>query len=188
MKHLLATAVLAAGFALPALAETFPAQHWASQGGIVDIHPNGANVWSTEQLVDIKLIEEAFGRWALFYDEGRSDLLPSLLTEDVVVNVRLGDPEPMGVFEGVPAVAKYNDDTLAVQLDQRRHLMTNILVDSLDGTTATATAFGLVMQMADGLKLGAMVFYTSDLVKGEDGVWRFARLDINIDDYAGNLN
>jgi hypothetical protein len=37
----------------------------------------------------------------------------------------------------------------------------------------------------DGLSLGATVIYSADLHKGSDGVWRFSRLVIGMDGYAG---
>lgn len=190
MKPVLTAAALAALLAAPltpAAAQSFPPQHWASAGGVLDVQPNGQNAWTADQVAAIQAIEEVFYRWAIFYDEGRQDLLPSILTEDVVVTVLLGGTEPIGTFTGIEAVAEYNNSSLTGQLDQRRHMMTNVLVDSLTDTTATATAFGLIVAAKDGLSLGALVVYPAELTRGDDGVWRFSRLTIAIDDYAGNL-
>lgn len=188
MTSYIGAALAAVCLAVPAAAQTFPPQHWLSDAGVIEVQPNGQHDWTADKLGDIRAIEEAFYRWAYFYDEGRSDLLPSLLTDDVEVVVLLGSAEPLGTFNGIPAVAEYNDSTMDTQLDQRRHLISNVLVDSLDDTSASANAFGLVIAAADGLSLGAMVVYDADLTRGDDGIWRFARLVIAIDDYAGNLN
>ncbi|WP_298493728.1 nuclear transport factor 2 family protein [uncultured Maritimibacter sp.] len=181
-----ATAALFA-LALPALAEgTFPPQHWASNSGIVDVQPNGS-VWENENAVDALRIQEAFNRWGIFYDEGRSDLIPSLFTEDGKVVSTLGSAEPIAENQGYEAIAAYVDRSLESQLDQRRHAMSDFLIDELTETTAKATAYGTVIKAADGISVGALVIYTGDLVKGEDGVWKFQTLTIGIDDYAGNL-
>ena len=37
---------------------------------------------------------------------------------------------------------------------------------------------------ADGLSLGATVIYSAELRKEEDGVWRFSKFVIGMDDYA----
>lgn len=187
MKSFALAALAAACLAAPAAAQTFPPQHWLSDNSLIDVQPNGQNDWTAEQVAEIQAIEEVYYRWAIYYDEGRQDLLNSILTEDVEVTVLLGGTEPIGVFTGIEAVAGYNNTSLEAQLDQRRHMMTNVLVDSLTENTATATAFGLVIGAKDGLSLGALVVYPAELVKGEDGVWRFSRLTIAIDDYAGNL-
>lgn len=188
MTHIFTAAVLATTMAMPALAEgTFPPQHWASDAGIVAVEPN-TTVIESGQVADVLNIQQAFTRWGVYYDEGRSDLLPSLFTEDGMTVTMLGSAEPIATNEGHAAIAEYIDSSLAGQLDQRRHVLTNFLIDEMTDTTAKATAYGTVIKAADGLSVGAMVYYAGELEKGEDGVWKFAKLTIGIDDYAGNLS
>ncbi|MEC7762329.1 MAG: nuclear transport factor 2 family protein [Pseudomonadota bacterium] len=188
MKRILTTATLAATLALPALAEgTFPPQHWASNAGIVAVEPN-TTVIGAEQVADVLNIQQAFSRWGVYYDEGRSDLVPTLFTETGKTLTYLGSGDTIATNEGHEAIATYIDSSLAGQLDQRRHVLTNFLIDELTETTASATAYGTVIKAADGLSVGAMVYYAGELEKGEDGVWKFATLEIGIDDYAGNLS
>ena len=187
MKQMTTAAAALLALTLPALAEgTFPPQHWASASGIVEVQPNGG-AWENASAVDALRVQEAFNRWAIFYDEGRTDLLPSLFTEDGKVISVLGSADPIAENQGYEAIAAYVDGSLEAQLDQRRHAMSNFLIDELTETTAKATAYGTVIKAADGLSVGALVLYTGDLVKGEDGVWKFQTLTIGIDDYAGNL-
>lgn len=193
MTHLtIAAALTAAVTALaasttPLAAQTFPPQHWATISGLVEVHPNG-QPWENTDPVDLMRIHEAFARWSLFYDEGRADLLPSLFTGEAEMIVTLGSAEPIASFTGPQAMGDYVMSTLADQKDQRRHAMSNVLIDEITDNTAKALAYGTVIQAADGLSVGALVFYSGDLEKGDDGIWRFSRFVIGIDDYAGNLN
>jgi hypothetical protein len=187
MKPILTAAALVAALCVPAAADTFPPQHWASKGGVVTVLPNRVHDYTLRQLSDIEAIRDLFHHWAMYYDEGRNDLLPTILTEDVVVTVLLGKPEPIAVLEGIPAVTAFNQGSLDAQRDQRRHVMSNIMVDGLTERTARATAFGTVVKLADGLSIGAMVLYVAELARSDDGLWRFHRLTIGIDDYEGNL-
>ncbi|WP_292021688.1 nuclear transport factor 2 family protein [Maritimibacter sp. UBA3975] len=188
MNRILTTAALAVTLAAPALAQgTFPTQHWATNTGIANIQPN-STVIEEGQVADVMNIQQAFSRWGVYYDEGSSDLIPSLFTVDATTVTYLGTDESIADNEGHEAIATYIDSSLEGQLDQRRHVLTNFLIDELTEDTAKAMAYGTVIKAADGLSLGAMVFYSGELEKGDDGVWKFSKLTIGIDDYAGNLS
>jgi len=66
------------------------------------------------------------------------------------------------------------------QDDQRRHLISNIVLERLEGTRAHALAYGLVSAVGPGygLRLGASVIYVADLVREPDGCWRFSKFFI----------
>ena len=63
--------------------------------------------------------------------------------------------------------------------------MTNIVIDRLSANEATTIAYGIVTIAADGLSLGATVIYSAELRKEADGVWRFSKFVIGMDEYAG---
>ncbi|MBS0282034.1 MAG: nuclear transport factor 2 family protein, partial [Proteobacteria bacterium] len=72
----------------------------------------------------------------------------------------------------------------AKQNDQRRHAISNVVIDKLDATRATAIAYGVVTAAGGGeLYLGATVIYRGDMRKMPDGTWRFAKLVIGMDAY-----
>ena len=62
--------------------------------------------------------------------------------------------------------------------------MTNVVIDRLTANEATAIAYGIVTVAANGLSLGATVIYSAELRREADGVWRFSRFVIGMDDYA----
>jgi DNA repair protein RadA/Sms len=57
--------------------------------------------------------------------------------------------------------------------------------ESLQSDRAVCIAYGVVTIANDGLSLGATVIYSADLVRAPDGLWRFSRLLIGMDGYAG---
>ena len=60
---------------------TFPPQHWASKVGWVDLKPNGVALESSNVL-DRLLIQEAFYRWGIAWDEARLEVVRSLFTKE----------------------------------------------------------------------------------------------------------
>ena len=185
MKTLLVIALLAGGVATATYAEeNVPTPHWATKGGVVDLGANGP-AWENTDLADILRIEDTYKRWGMYYDEARMDLLPSVFTEDGELQLYVGSGEMAGSFSGPEAIGDFLSKTIEAQGDQRRHLMTNVLVESISGTEASTVAYGAVLVADSGMKLDISALYTGDLVKGSDGVWRFRRLAIAMDSYAG---
>ena len=166
---------------------TFPPQAWAHRQGKVHMRPLAPADWRPEALGARAQIAEAFYRFGIGHDECRADVAASCFTEDVVYQVALGSAEPFTTFTGRATVEDRLSAIFAEMTDQRRHVISNVLVEELDLTegTASALAFGTVTVAADGLTLGATVFYTGELRREDDGCWRFSQFFIGMDDFAG---
>jgi hypothetical protein len=166
---------------------TFPPQAWAHRQGKVDMKTLAPADWSPEALSARAQIAEAFYRFGIGHDECRADVAGSCFTEDVVYQVALGSAQPFTTFTGRATVEERLSAIFAEMSDQRRHVISNVLVENLDlaAGTASALAFGAVTVAADGLTLGSTVFYTGELRRTEDGCWRFAHFFIGMDDFAG---
>ena len=151
-----------------------PAQAWAHREGLVHMQPLGAAAasWTPEAVVARLQIAETFYRFAIGHDEARIDVLESCFA----------------AHQGRAAVGAALRNVIGQQADQRRHLISNIVLERLDGTQARALAYGLVSTAGpgDGLRLGASVIYVADLVRESDGCWRFSRFFIGMDAYAGD--
>ena len=167
---------------------TFPPQAWGHRQGKINMNLLAPADWSPEALSARAQIAEAFYRFGFAHDEARADVVVSCFTEDCIYEVGLGNAQPFTRFTGRAELFERNTLIVAEQKDQRRHLMSNVMVEKLDlqAGTAQAIAYGAVTVAADGLTVGASTFYTADLVREEDGCWRFAYFFIGIDDYAGN--
>ena len=163
---------------------TSPRQGWASKDGVVALRPHGERL-QVDDAAGRESIRDAFARWGIAYDEGQVDVIRSLFTPDATFRVLRGSKEPIASADGIDAILLNVTSALAQQNDQRRHAISNIVIDRMTATDATAIAYGIVTIARDGLSLGATVIYSADLKRGRDGVWRFSRFAIGMDDYAG---
>jgi hypothetical protein len=160
-----------------------PRQAWAHKEQLVDLQLQGAAT-----IVDpgsYLQIQQAFARFGMAYDEGRSDVIGSLFTEDAVVEVGDGHAKPFERSTGRAAIMRQFSAALAQQGDQRRHLISNVLVERFSAVEASALAYGVVTVAADGLYVGASVIYRATLRREQDRPWRFSTLFIGIDSYVG---
>jgi SnoaL-like protein len=162
-----------------------PGQAWAHRAGLVDLRPLVPGDWSPEALAARAQIAEAFHRFGVAFDEARVDVLCSCFTADALFEVGLGSPEPRTRFASRQEMAEGLPGRIEAQADQRRHLVSNVLVEELDlvAGTARALAYSVVTVASDGLALGASVIYTSRLRREDDGCWRFSSFFIGMDEY-----
>ncbi|WP_432825902.1 nuclear transport factor 2 family protein [Dactylosporangium sp. CA-092794] len=166
---------------------TEPPQAWAHRTGKVSLQPLRPADWSPEALAARAQIAEAFYRFGMGHDEHRADVAASCFTEDVVYEVALGSAEPITSWHGRGEVEKGLSAVAGELPGQRRHLVSNIVVEELDlvAGTANALAYGQVSVAADGLFLGASVIYTARARREPDGCWRFDYFFIGMDHFTG---
>ncbi|HTX25440.1 MAG TPA: nuclear transport factor 2 family protein [Streptosporangiaceae bacterium] len=165
---------------------TQPRQAWAHVDKKISMRPLAAADWSPEAVAARLQIAEAFYRFGTGHDEARADVVGSCFTQDAVFEVARGQGEPFVHDQGRAQIIGRITAIVAEQADQRRHSITNVLVERLSSETASAIAYGQVSVAADGLTLGASVLYVADLVREADGCWRFSYFYIGMDDYAGD--
>jgi hypothetical protein len=163
---------------------SFPEQAWAHRHGRIQMRPHGASDVKRDPMSWLQ-IHEAFARFGIAHDEGRMDVLASLFTADAVLEVAEGKWPPFSIKQGRDTLIKTFGTVFAQQTDQRRHCMTNVCIERLTDYEAEAIAYGVVTTAANGLELGASVFYAAELRREPDGVWRFCRFFIGMDTYAG---
>jgi hypothetical protein len=171
----------------PTKAPTLPPQAWAHRQGKIDMRPMVPADWSAPALAARAQIAEAFYRFGVAHDEARVDVVVSCFTEDTVFEVAQGQAQAFTSFHGRDELFDRLTRIIAQQSDQRRHVISNVLVEQLDleAGTATALAFSVVTVAANGLSVGASVIYTADLRRESDGCWRFSYFFIGMDSYAG---
>ena len=171
------------GAAGPMRPATRPAQAWAHKEGRVNMRLHGAAPVRPDPMAYL-LIQEAFARYGIAHDEARIDVLRTLFTKNAVLEVAEGHAKPFQTVTGREAMMKNFQSVLAQQADQRRHCITNVILERLTEDEASALAYSIVTVAADGLLLGASVFYAADLRREADGVWRFSRIFIGMDAYT----
>ena len=161
-----------------------PKQGWATKEGIWAPPPRQV---TRPQDVAAKLaIAELFARYGFAHDEVVRDAMSDLFTQDAVLEVSLAGP----VFErheGRDNIIANFVRVAATQSDQRRHAIANLDVTLTGDRVAVAHAYGLVSCAdAGGVQLGVACVYRAEAVCETDGFWRFSRLWIGMDHYAGD--
>jgi hypothetical protein len=164
--------------------QTRPEQAWAHKSGLLAMGIHKA-IPADSNALDRLAIGEAFSRFGIAHDENRIDVLGTCFTEDAVLLVTEGSAEPLAKMEGRDAILRGLGSVISQQTDQRRHCITNVVIDELTDAEAKALAYGMVSCAADDLWLGASVIYAGDLRKESDGTWRFTRFVIGMDLYTG---
>lgn len=164
-----------------------PRQAWAHRDGKIDLKPLKPEDWSPGAVAARAQIAEAFYRFGIGADEARPDVVASCFTDDGVFEVAEGQAEPFTRFTGRNEIEAGQASVNRLQGDQRRHQITNVVIQDLDlrGGAASALAYGNVVVAADGLSLGATVIYDAQLRRCHDGCWRFHYFFIGMDFYAG---
>jgi enoyl-CoA hydratase/carnithine racemase len=162
----------------------FPDLFWASRQGLINLQRLGEVPFPPDQVRDRMLITEAFYRFATGHDENRVDVVVSCMTDDVEFEFSKGSAAPFDVVHGRAALESRLTKGIPLMYGQRRHCMTNVLIESLSDAAATAYAYGIVSRAAQGLVLQATVMYLGELRKESDGFWRFSRFFIGMDEYT----
>lgn len=135
-----------------------------------------------QELADRLEILELFPRYAHTYDEGRLDRLGELFTEDATFEIHGSIGAMPAVMEGRQGIvehmsARYRETRPA----QRRHIITNVVIEELTADTARIAAYLLLgTTSADQLSLPVTGRYTDDLRK-VDGRWRIHRQVLRLD-------
>lgn len=190
-KRKLMLGALGVGVALPAAAAvpgqpdvTYqaarPRQGWMSRDGRLQISANGASAISDP--VSYLQIHEAFSRYAIAHDEANLPVFGSMFTDEAVLEVGIGQGAPIQTLTGRDAILAHLARVLAAEQDQRRHCFSNILIESLGATEATAYAYLLVSAASDSLVFSSAGVYAVALRReAVGGPWRFSHVFIGID-------
>jgi hypothetical protein len=161
--------------------ELRPAPAWARQGGHTDLAA-AVPAATAGSAIDRILVAERIARYGWCYDERDRAGLGGCFTEDGVWEGQIMGNEPVGPFRGRAAVVEFLTDFWAEQDDQRRHVFTNVVVDSIDGDHATAQAYLQLLASSEARTHTETAGpYRFEIARGEDDVWRLARLQAGFD-------
>jgi uncharacterized protein (TIGR02246 family) len=173
-----------AGMARMALAG--PQRAWAHTSGLIHLEPNGPT-GSSDNALDRLKIQELMARWGIAYDEGRGEVIKSLFTDDARFQVTLRGNAPIVSVTGREQIISNVTGAMNQQGDQRRHAITNTVIQDLTRTRATLIAYAIVVVPDDQPTVNSTVVYSADVEKDAAGVWRFKKLVIGMDAYVGTV-
>ncbi|EUB98163.1 hypothetical protein PMI07_006477 [Rhizobium sp. CF080] len=161
-----------------------PSRGWASGFGL--LAPRARRPLTASDTLIIMEVTDVFARYGIAHDEADMATMEDLFTADATLEVSLGGP-PFQRISGRPEILKNFLTVLETQADQRRHCITNLIVTSNEPDAADAHAYGLVSAAAGReLQLAAACAYQARLARENDGLWRFKRLWIGMDNYCGH--
>ena len=127
-------------------------------------------------------IENVLNRYSIAYDDNDMSEMTDTFTDDAVMTLRIADGDLIGPFDGKEAIMKLMVDSLASQTDQRRHVTTNMAVRSEDGDSAKVSSYRTLISVKDGkATLLSTARYDDELIREEDGAWRFTKRHIELD-------
>lgn len=127
-------------------------------------------------------IENVLNRYSIAYDDNDMAEMADTFAEKAVMTLRIGGGDLIGPFEGKDAVMKLMTDSLASQTDQRRHVTTNFVLRSEDGSTAVVNSYLTLISVEGGkATLLSTAKYEDELAKEGDGAWRFTKRHVELD-------
>ncbi|GAA4556982.1 nuclear transport factor 2 family protein [Pseudonocardia xishanensis] len=161
----------------------FPAPAWVRAAGRVT--PSGPRpAGGPEVAAERQAAVDTLHRFAWAFDEHDRDRLEDCFDPDAVWTATIGGHRDLGRSEGREAVLTWLTAGWPAQADQRRHIVTNAVVDGLDAGSdeATVTAMIFVTAAQDGgFRAVTAGVYRTRVRRGGDGSWRITRFDASFD-------
>jgi hypothetical protein len=113
------------------------------------------------------LIENTLHRAAWGYDENDVDLVAAQFTEHATMTLQIGrDGDTIGPFEGRAAIHKLHADSLAAQTDQRRHNISNLIIEKETEDGASTVANLTLLSIENGAaRVISSGWYRDELVR-----------------------
>jgi hypothetical protein len=158
-----------------------PEPSWATRSGLVRLAgPDRAS--GEGQAIDKLLAAEAVSRFAFCYDEQDREGLADCFTDDAVLHATTAGTTDYGTYEGRDAVVGWLTAYWDRTKDQRRHIVTNAMVDDLAATSARVTTMLLVTTAEHGaFRPVTAGVYSVAVRKDADGAWRISHFDLGFD-------
>ncbi|MFT6285330.1 MAG: 3-phenylpropionate/cinnamic acid dioxygenase small subunit [Halieaceae bacterium] len=125
-------------------------------------------------------IHELLSRAAYAFDVQDMTLLEACFAKEAEFSMRIADGDTIGPFVGRPAVMKLFTDSIAVQTDVRRHVISNIFFESKDDPIEVISNLTLIATENGEIALLTAALYR-DTVIFEDDEWRLHKRFIQLD-------
>lgn len=157
--------------------ELRPRPGWAHTTGLIAMTPDHVPIDANVRAA----LEDRLHRYCWGFDERRHDVLANCFTEDAVWRANVMGETEVGPFVGHAAVLTWLTRYWDHQIDQRRHLVLNFVVNRVEEDTASALAYLLLMGASDASsQMESMGIYHVDF-RREGALWRIAVLSAGFD-------
>lgn len=152
---------------------------WAHTAGFMALGEPTTVPSTLEELADRDLARESAIRYSYAYDERRLDVLRSLLTENAKFSISISGSDVQSV-EGRDTVVSWLAGIMDSQDDQRRHVVSNVIIEELTTHEAVIVTYLAIFSVKDAAQLATTGFYRFDMEK-QDDVWRISHIFDGLD-------
>jgi hypothetical protein len=156
-----------------------PVPGWGEKHGLTGLR--AVDSWSKIPGATIAEIQQCINRYCWGFDDRRLDILSDCFVEDGSWEASVMGEVKIGPFVGRPQVLEWLSRFWKHQKDQRRHVFANLIVDEVDGNTAVAYSYLLLLGSSNSLtQLESVGFYRFSLERRDDR-WLIAELSAGFD-------
>ncbi len=152
---------------------------WAHNAGFISLKEPVSVPRTLQELADRDLARESVLRYSYAYDERRLDVLRSLLTADAKFSISISGAE-VQTQEGRDTVVEWLSDIMDSQDDQRRHMVSNVIIEEISADRAVVVTYLAVFSVRETAQLATTGFYRFSLEKHES-VWRISHIFDGLD-------
>jgi hypothetical protein len=152
---------------------------WAHAGGFLSLEAPRAVPTTLQEIADRDLARESALRYSYAYDERRLDVLHALLTPDAKFSISISGGE-VHTESGRETVIEWLSGIMDGQDDQRRHLVTNVIIDDITDSTAVVVTYLAVYSVRETAQLATTGFYRFELAK-EGPIWLVSHIFDGLD-------
>lgn len=126
-------------------------------------------------------INQLLASWALGYDERDVPMMARCFATDATMTLEIPEHPLMGPYVGHAEVMKHFIDHHAIQTDQRRHVVPNVLIEPQSATVARVTSLlVLLVTDQDGVRTQATGVYR-DRIEKITGRWQIRERRLRLD-------
>ncbi len=125
-------------------------------------------------------VHELLSRAAYAYDERDTQMLQNCFVEDAKFSMRIACGDLVGPFEGREGIMTLMTDSMAEQTDVRRHVVSNIFFEEIDGQAVAVSNLTLMATENGEIKLLSAGVYR-DIVVEAAGQWRILNRHLDLD-------
>lgn len=153
-----------------------PLPAWGHASGIINLRDAGAV--HPERLPDRVALIDRMYRYAWSFDERQRAMLSDCFTSDVTWEANLMGTASIGPFVGHSEVVSFMTSFWDNQLDQRRHMIMNPIIEDQGDDEATVLTYHLLVStsLSTGVAPVTAGFYRVRMAKSSAGIWRIKDL------------
>ena len=126
-------------------------------------------------------IENTLNRYTLALDRRDLEGVLQTFTADASFSIRIAGGDLIGPHVGHEGIGKLMTESFETQLDQRRHICSNLVFHEVGNGRARVEYYLTLMSIDEGaIRLVTTGIYKDELVE-EAGVWRVSKRHLDLD-------